>query len=302
MSIRGVKRGARFNPGFTLVELLVVIAIIGILIALLLPAVQAAREAARRAQCSNNLKQLGLALHNYHDTFKVFPPSAVGLASCGSNSDAIGLNASGWLMVLPFMEQTPLHAAYNFNQTAIHYQAAGNTAVIMGDSVASGNAQVVATKVAAFLCPSDDGNPFHADNAHYGVKAGSGVLGAKTNYDFSVTATTGCNIWKTQNSTDRRMFGDNSNCRFADIRDGSSNSIAVCETTLEVWDGAAPAWVIVVGYKTVLIRWEPTASKASTFGRAVFGTVGPPRRHPGSVASWVSGDPLEACILVVPSS
>lgn len=91
--------------GFTLVELLVVIAIIGILVGLLLPAVQAAREAARRMQCSNNLKQLGLSLHNYESTFKTFPPA--GIAS----------NSMSWaVMILPFIEQGNLFNRFNFTQ------------------------------------------------------------------------------------------------------------------------------------------------------------------------------------------
>src|SRR3954470_16964481 len=89
--------------GFTLIELLVVIAIIGVLIALLLPAVQQAREAARRAQCSNNLKQLGLGLHNYHDAFKCFPPGSVVDKFWGWQS-----------LLLPYMEQNQTYDGLNF--------------------------------------------------------------------------------------------------------------------------------------------------------------------------------------------
>ena len=95
--------------GFTLVELLVVIAIIGILVALLLPAIQAAREAARRTQCNNNLKQVGVALHNYHDTYKVLPPG--GLA---------GNPRLSWnVLILPFIEQQALHALVNFEANTV---------------------------------------------------------------------------------------------------------------------------------------------------------------------------------------
>src|SRR6187549_2591400 len=96
---------SRKSAAFTLVELLVVIAIIGILVALLLPAVQAAREAARRTQCINNLKQIGLACHNYHDTHRVLP---FGQGGTGDRYSAITL-------LLPFMEQTNLHGTIDFN-------------------------------------------------------------------------------------------------------------------------------------------------------------------------------------------
>ncbi len=100
-----MKRRLKF--GFTLVELLVVIAIIGVLVGLLLPAVQAAREAARRMQCSNNLKQLGLALHNYESTHRTFPPAG------------IDSNSMAWsIMILPFLEQNNLHSQFNFDQGA----------------------------------------------------------------------------------------------------------------------------------------------------------------------------------------
>ena len=103
------QRVRRRPRGFTLVELLVVIAIIGILIALLLPAVQAAREAARRSQCSNNLKQLGLGVLNYEDTFKTFPPSFLLAAD---------FNAQVWgTRILPFIEQNALYDQFSFSAT-----------------------------------------------------------------------------------------------------------------------------------------------------------------------------------------
>ena len=114
------------NRGFTLVELLVVIAIIGILIALLLPAVQAAREAARRTQCKNNLKQIGLALHNYADSFKVFPPSSTsGIGNgvwnypgAGPSDATIHLHSFASLL-LPYLEQENISEAVNYNVSAL---------------------------------------------------------------------------------------------------------------------------------------------------------------------------------------
>lgn len=99
--------------GFTLIELLVVIAIIAVLVALLLPAVQQAREAARRSQCKNNLKQIGLALHNYHDVYTTFPPGGVTLGNCCSTPSHITWTIS----ILPFIDQTPLYERYDENLT-----------------------------------------------------------------------------------------------------------------------------------------------------------------------------------------
>ncbi len=106
-----------YETGFYLVELLVVIAIIGILVGLLLPAVQAAREAARRMQCSNNLKQLGLAWHNYHDTLKTFPINFAqrGIAPFTNDGPGIANSGKSWMqMILPQIEQTPLYNNIDF--------------------------------------------------------------------------------------------------------------------------------------------------------------------------------------------
>jgi prepilin-type N-terminal cleavage/methylation domain-containing protein/prepilin-type processing-associated H-X9-DG protein len=146
------KLGARLRNGFTLIELLVVIAIIGVLIALLLPAVQSAREAARRAQCTNNLKQLGLAVHNYHSIHNVIPAegmflgSAYGSCCPPSNAGDDPRGAAGWgwaasweVCILPQMEQTPLFNAFNFNRPPDWHE----------------NYTVGFTQLASLVCPSE---------------------------------------------------------------------------------------------------------------------------------------------------
>src|SRR6478609_9647373 len=108
------RNGTFHQPGFTLVELLVVIAIIGVLVALLLPAVQAARESARRMQCTNQMKQLGLALHNFHDTNKIFPAALDELTTSPSTGN---LWKASWVPhILPYIEQQALFQAYRFDR------------------------------------------------------------------------------------------------------------------------------------------------------------------------------------------
>jgi prepilin-type N-terminal cleavage/methylation domain-containing protein/prepilin-type processing-associated H-X9-DG protein len=137
-------RKTRERPsGFTLIELLVVIAIIAVLIALLLPAVQAAREAARRAQCINNLKQLGLAMHNYHQSAGSFPPGGTASGLYGGPANSWG-NWSAFAMMLPFIEQQTIYNSCNFSLVNQGY----NT------NEASANSTATRTTINAFLCPS----------------------------------------------------------------------------------------------------------------------------------------------------
>ncbi len=146
------------HDGLTLVELLVVIAIIGILVSLLLPAVQAAREAARRAQCSSNLKQVGLALHNYHSAHGMFP--AGGVVPRGETDDGNHYGHSWWIAVLPYVEQAHLYA--QFDQHGNSYGATGWTGGVEGNLH---NQQLLNDVILSWMiCPSSSVPPVQASD------------------------------------------------------------------------------------------------------------------------------------------
>ena len=209
------------RKGFTLIELLVVIAIISVLVSMLLPAVQQAREAARNSQCKNNLKQMGLALHNYHETNNVLPPSYLYLPGGGglqgppdpTNGDA----GPGWawgMLILPYLDQTPLYNSFNVNVPCWNPQNAASARI----------------SIPTYLCPSATN-----DTPIYNVVDTNGntlATFARGNY---VVSAGNFGIWNNPSpdltNIANGVFYRNSRTRFRDISDGLSTTVFAGEKT-----------------------------------------------------------------------
>jgi len=199
----------RKTRGFTLIELLVVIAVISTLIALLLPAVQQAREAARRTQCRNNLKQLTLALHNYHSTTTVFPPGMLG--HDGLAGGLSGHNGLAWsAIILPYVEYEPLYKRFDFSYRNRFYRSVQNNVISQAT-------------IPIYRCPSDQGPP---KQTLFGSILDQGTSNYPANFGIGGP---GSNSGAPSNNFIAGIFGINTKLRIRDIKDGTSNVLMLGE-------------------------------------------------------------------------
>lgn len=257
--------------GFTLVELLVVIAIIGILVGLLLPAVQAAREAARRMSCSNNFKQIGLALHNYHAAYKQLPMQAGGtgwrdvtglpynFASSQGPPGHNRLELSGLVALLPFMEQQAIwETVSNPFQIQIgsaagqSYNSMGpNPAMSLGRHNNTGRYDPWLTQIPTLRCPSDPGQGLPAQGrTNYGFCMGDALHRSNNGLGANNGSRPGSGRARHVQSSCRGVFVPRKETKFRDILDGLANTIAMGELSTDLGDFHATTVPLPVGQVT----------------------------------------------------
>jgi prepilin-type N-terminal cleavage/methylation domain-containing protein len=247
------------KSGFTLIELLVVIAIIATLVALLLPAVQQAREAARRSSCKNNLKQIGLALHNYHDTFNVLPPGYMRRDYSYGTFDGPGW---GWgTFILPQLEQGAM-----YDSLQIDKQILTESPAILPFSQ---------TPLSVYRCPSVPGGHINEGLMSASATAGialstyKGVFG-NNNTQFNDT-TDDCPLFLGSCiSGENGSFGPNSSVRFRDITDGLSNTVMIGEIARGI-NGRKDSTGVLIDYKGSV--WAGLSTQASRSNVAVLQTL-----------------------------
>jgi len=225
------------SKGFTLIELLVVIAIIAVLIALLLPAVQMAREAARRAQCTNNLKQIGLALHNYHDAHGMFPPGHINPGARQQRMFGGNVNTTGFVLLLPYVDQEQLYNAYNQHLPSScsgwRSVPAGtaNYCGMFGPAAYMANTTVTSRLLEVYTCPSD--TPPELITYRPGTTHPYACARCRrSNYLFASALLSEYSAFYPRYNSRwyQGMFGNNGAAKVSQVVDGLSNTIAVGES------------------------------------------------------------------------
>lgn len=256
------------RKGFTLVELLVVIAIIGILIALLLPAVQAAREAARRMQCANNLKQFGIAMHNYHGSYNRFPPGFMVVTHQGQ----VGGGWAWGVFLMPFIEQSPLQDSLSATRYTLSQVIADPNLLPM-----------LQMRLSVFTCPSSPMEPLREFQ-------GGGQMVSTANYTccrgfFSLSGN--AHLTRQNNGV---LYGL-SGTRIQDVSDGTSNTIAIGERT------------VLQPHKQDPSKWPSWCGPGGLgIGSTVSSYVAEPLNHPTSMHAFSSDHPGGAMFSFVDGS